>query len=148
MRPSPDNSNTGCREPPAQGINWANILELAFALSLVALGASLLCAGGALDPRTARPWIVDLLLAIDVNSDMSKTTCRRYFSPNTHLSGEALLSWPAARCPSWLGALSGRAVARGMLLHDMIAQIMLTAGTRSSPPTITAIPPTSTFSPR
>ena len=87
--------------PPLTGINWASMLELGFrCISWVwalAFFADLSSADEA-------PWIVDLLLGMDRQLTHIEQNLSYYFSPNTHLLGEALAlyvcgrSLPLLRC--------------------------------------------------
>ena len=73
--------------PPRVGVNWASMLELAFR-SLSWLWAINLFADA--DAEDASPWLVDLLLALDRQLAHVEQNLSHYFSPNTHLTGEAL----------------------------------------------------------
>src|SRR5690606_34458304 len=73
--------------PPLMGINWASMLELAFRC-LSWMWALHFFAGAASDDDV--PWTVDLLLALDAQLTHVEQNLSRYFSPNTHLTGEAL----------------------------------------------------------
>ncbi len=110
--------------PPLQGINWASMLELAFR-SLSWLWALELFAHAAASTAEARePWLVDLLLALDRQLTHVEHNLSRYFSPNTHLSGEALALYVAGRTLPELAA-SGRraALGRAVLLHEIDRQV-------------------------
>ncbi len=83
--------------PPLSGVNWASMLELAlrsiswvWALHFFALEES----AGA---RDRSPWSVDLLLGLDRQLTLVERNLSRYFSPNTHLLGEALALYVAGR---------------------------------------------------
>jgi hypothetical protein len=83
--------------PPLSGINWASMLELAlrslswlWALQLFSRGDG--DAGG-----DATPWTIDLLLGLDRQLTLVARNLSRYFSPNTHLLGEALALYVAGR---------------------------------------------------
>jgi len=73
--------------PPHDGINWASMLELAFRALSWTYAIELFSANASLD---ARPWLVDLLIALDRQLGHIERNLSTYFSPNTHLSGEAL----------------------------------------------------------
>jgi hypothetical protein len=73
--------------PPLMGINWASMLEIAFrslswvwALHLFARDAT----------KDATPWIPDMLVALNRQLQHVERNLSEYFSPNTHLMGEAL----------------------------------------------------------
>ena len=109
--------------PPLQGTNWASMLELAFrTLSWIwALHFFAPAAGD--DDRD--PWIVDLLLALDRQLDHIEQNLSRYFSPNTHLTGEALALYVAGRVLPEL-ASCGRfeRVGRTVLLDESRRQVL------------------------
>jgi hypothetical protein len=91
--------------PPMTGINWASMLELGLR-SLSWIWALHFFAGteepAATDtPRTA--WLPDLLLGLDRQLSLVEWNLSTYFSPNTHLIGEALALYVAGRCLPELG---------------------------------------------
>jgi hypothetical protein len=98
------------------------MLELAFralswiwALHLFAPAAS---------PADDRPWIVDLLAALDRQLEHIDQNLSRYFSPNTHLSGEALALYVAGRSvPELASAARYEAVGRAVLLEEAHRQV-------------------------
>lgn len=103
--------------PPLQGVNWASMLEVAFR-AISWLWALHLFAPAAIDDSDqAPPWTVDLIVALDRQLDHVEQNLSQYFSPNTHLSGEALglyvcaMSLPELRSSARRGA-AGRAVLR------------------------------------
>ena len=106
--------------PPLEGINWASMLELAFR-SLSWLWALHFFAPAALDdPRDGAPWIVDLLLGLDRQLRHIENNLSTYFSPNTHLSGEALSLYVAGRALPELAASDRRATRGRQVLLDSI----------------------------
>ena len=108
--------------PPLVGTNWASMLELAFR-SLSWLWALHFFAGAAGDGDDY-PWLVDLLLAMDRQLVHVEHNLSRYFSPNTHLSGEALALYAIGRVLPELGDAGHRAdVGRAVLLQEAVAQI-------------------------
>jgi hypothetical protein len=116
------------QNPPLTGTNWASMLELAFrAISwLWALEIFAAAAGGADDDV---PWIVDLLLALDRQLTHIEHNLSRYFSPNTHLSGEALALYVAGCALPELRASARRAaLGRDVLLEEASRQIRLDGG--------------------
>jgi hypothetical protein len=113
--------------PPLTGTNWASMLELGlraiswlWALELFAAQAS---------EADETPWIVDLLLAIDRQLTHIEQNLSRYFSPNTHLTGEALALYVAGLSLPELDA-SGRraAVGRDVLVEQASRQIRSDGG--------------------
>lgn len=108
--------------PPLTGTNWASMLELAFR-SLSWLWALHFFAPAASD-RDAEPWIVDLLVALDRQLTHVEQNLSRYFSPNTHLSGEALALYVAGRAlPELAGSAARERVGRDVLLTEATRQV-------------------------
>ena len=108
--------------PPLVGMNWASMLELAFR-SLSWLWALHFFAGAAGDADDY-PWLVDLLLALDRQQAHVEHNLSRYFSPNTHLSGEALALYVVGRVLPELGASERRTeVGRAVLVQEATAQV-------------------------
>lgn len=108
--------------PPLLGTNWASMLELAFrCLSWL---WALHFFAGAVTEDDREPWIVDLLMALDRQLTHVEQNLSRYFSPNTHLSGEALALYVAARSLPELESSSARAhVGRDVLIEEAHRQI-------------------------
>ena len=113
--------------PPLVGTNWASMLELAFrcltwlwTLELFASSAS----------RADRePWIVDLLVALDRQLTHIEHNLSLYFSPNTHLSGEALALYVAGCALPELKASARRAaIGRTVLIQEATRQIRADGG--------------------
>ncbi len=74
--------------PPLMGVNWASMLELGFrSLSWTWAAHALL---GRADLAAGSPWLVDMLIALDRQLTHVEQNLSYYFSPNTHLTGEAL----------------------------------------------------------
>jgi hypothetical protein len=113
--------------PPLLGTNWASMLELAFrcmswiwALHFFARAAS---------RQDEEPWTVDLLLALDRQLDHVEENLSRYFSPNTHLTGEALALYVAGRALPELNRSAHRgAIGREILLHEGGRQVLEDGG--------------------
>ena len=86
--------------PPLMGINWASMLELAFRVDLLALGAAVLC-------RAERPTGRDRGSSICcsrsiVSSRTSSTTCRATSAPTRTCSAKrSRCTWRGSRCRSW-----------------------------------------------
>jgi hypothetical protein len=107
--------------PPWSGINWASMLELAlrslswvWALHFFADEAS----------ADKQPWIVDLLVGIDRQLAHVERNLSYYFSPNTHLLGEALALYVCSRVLPELRASRRReATGRRILLDEISRQI-------------------------
>ena len=116
--------------PPLVGINWASMLELAlrslswiWALELFVEPA----AGGDQrddQPIDAHPWLVDLLLGLDRQLHLVEQNLSTYFSPNTHLLGEALALYVAGRTlPELRRAPAWAELGRRILIEEMSRQI-------------------------
>ena len=113
--------------PPLIGTNWASMLELAFR-SLSWLWALELFAG-APDERNYDPWLVDLLLALDRQLTQIQHNLSHYFSPNTHLSGEALALYVAGAALPELKASAARIEAgRDVLVREATRQVRSDGG--------------------
>ena len=112
--------------PPLTGINWASALELGFrAMSWVWALHFLLgdTDEGAAGPAQA-PWLLDLLLGIDRQLELLEQNLSHYFSPNTHLSGEALALYVTGVALPELAESRRRArTGRRILLEQIAAQV-------------------------
>jgi hypothetical protein len=115
--------------PPLVGTNWASMLELGFrSLSWVAgihflLGTE--CDASDADSKTAgTPWLLDMCLAIDRQLTHVEANLSYYFSPNTHLAGEALALYVAGMAlPELARSSRWAACGRTVLLREVVAQI-------------------------
>jgi uncharacterized heparinase superfamily protein len=122
--------------PPLVGINWASMLELAFrSLSWLTAMHFLLA-----DPnhtstslRAATedetPWLVDMCVGLERQLTHVEQNLSYYYSPNTHLTGEALALYVAgvalpefARSAQWVD------VGRHVLLTEVHRQILSDGG--------------------
>jgi hypothetical protein len=119
--------------PPLTGVNWASMLELAlrslswiWALHFFADDAADRPADRAADRRGdgAVPWTVDLLLGIDRQLTHVEHNLSHYFSPNTHLLGEALALYVAGRAlPELARSPRREAIGRRILIAEIARQI-------------------------
>lgn len=108
--------------PPLLGTNWASMLELAFR-SLSWLWALHFFAPAA-GEHDKEPWVVDLLLALDRQLQHVEENLSRYFSPNTHLTGEALALYVGGRALPELASSGARAhTGRTVLLEEAHRQV-------------------------
>jgi hypothetical protein len=108
--------------PPLLGTNWASMLEVAFR-SLSWLWALELFTGAA-GAADREPWLVDLLLALDRQLTHVEHNLSHYFSPNTHLTGEALALYVAGiSLPELRASASRAALGRAVLLAEIDRQI-------------------------
>jgi Heparinase II/III-like protein/Heparinase II/III N-terminus len=117
------------RNPPLVGVNWASMLELAFR-SLSWIWALHFFAPAAVDDgREARPWIVDLLLGLDRQQTHVAHNLSQYFSPNTHLSGEALALFVAGiTLPELTDSHSRARLGRRVLVEEATRQVNADGG--------------------
>ena len=107
--------------PPLMGINWASMLELAFR-SLSWIWALHFFADD--DAASDKPWLVELSLALDRQLRQISRNLSQYFSPNTHLLGEALALYVAGRTIDWLArAPRYERIGRRVLLQEIDRQI-------------------------
>jgi uncharacterized heparinase superfamily protein len=112
--------------PPLVGINWASMLELAFR-SLSWTWA--LHMFGANADADAEPWIVDLLLGLDAQLAHIESNLSYYFSPNTHLIGEALALYVAgAALPELAASRRRQDVGRRILVAELSKQVARDGG--------------------
>lgn len=112
--------------PPLLGINWSSMLELGLR-SISWLWALHFFAGAADADET--PWIVDLLLALDRQLTQIEHNLSYYFSPNTHLLGEALALYVAGRTlPELAGSGRRQAVGRRILVDEIARQVLPDGG--------------------
>jgi hypothetical protein len=114
--------------PPLMGVNWASMLELAFR-SISWVWAIQFFAGDAPDATPDSPWLIDLLVALDRQLTHVERNLSHYFSPNTHLLGEALALYVTG-CVLPELASSGRRAATGrrILLQEIDRQIAADGG--------------------
>ena len=108
--------------PPLIGINWASMLELAFR-SLSWLSALHLLIGRD-DVVPDRPWLVDLLVGLDRQLHHVERNLSHYFSPNTHLTGEALALYAVGSAlPELAASTRWIDTGRAILLREIDRQI-------------------------
>ena len=109
--------------PPLVGINWASMLELAFR-SISWLWALHFFSADMHRQQRRAPWAIDLLLGLDRQLEHVASHLSLYFSPNTHLLGEALALYVVGTCvPELRGSTRWRALGRGVLLREATAQV-------------------------
>src|SRR5438105_4423348 len=107
--------------PPLTGINWASMLELAFR-SISWIWAINFFVDE--DESSPSAWLVDLLVALDRQLSHVEQNLSYYFSPNTHLLGEALALFIAgAALPELAASPRRRALGRKILLAEIARQI-------------------------
>jgi hypothetical protein len=116
--------------PPLIGGNWASMLELGFrSLSWVWGLHILLGQPAASVSRAESPWLVDMLVGIDRQLEHVEQNLSFFFSPNTHLTGEALALYVVgtalpelARSDTWVR------VGRWVLLKEIERQVAADGG--------------------
>jgi hypothetical protein len=112
--------------PPLRGVNWASMLELAFRTLSWTWAIEFFC-HDADDDET--PWLVDLLVALDRQLTHVVQNLSRYFSPNTHLSGEALALYAVSTAlPELRRSQDRAALGRAVLLRETAAQVHADGG--------------------
>jgi uncharacterized heparinase superfamily protein len=112
--------------PPLLGINWASALELGFrSLSwLWAMHFLMADTGeGAAGPSNT-PWLVDVLLGLDRQMRHIEENLSFYFSPNTHITGEALALYAVGlSLPELAGSARWVRTGRRILIDEVGRQV-------------------------
>jgi hypothetical protein len=107
--------------PPLTGINWASMLELAFRSMSWLWALNFFAGDGTGDEE---PWIVDLLIGLDRQLAHVERNLSYYFSPNTHLLGEALALYVCGRAlPELRASARWTTVGRRILIDEVDRQI-------------------------
>ena len=116
--------------PPLIGVNWASMLELAFRSISWVWSINLFAETAAdEDGDDSGPWLVDLLAALDRQLTHVERNLSYYFSPNTHLSGEALALYVSGCALPELAASRRRAsTGRRILIEEIDRQIAADGG--------------------
>jgi hypothetical protein len=115
--------------PPLVGINWCSMLELAFRCLSWTWALHLFAGAVENDAPGATPWTIDLLVALDRQLTHVEQNLSRYFSPNTHLTGEALALYVCSQALPELDKSACRAGAgRAVLLEEAQRQIRADGG--------------------
>jgi hypothetical protein len=118
--------------PPLIGINWASMLEIGFrTMSWVWALHFLLgirdSGSGIRDPKEAsdaQPWLVDMFIGLDRQLNHVEQHLSVYFSPNTHLTGEALALYVAGvALPELASSYRWAETGRRILLAEIDRQI-------------------------
>ncbi|HJR58577.1 MAG TPA: alginate lyase family protein [Vicinamibacterales bacterium] len=108
--------------PPLLGTNWASMLELGFRCQSWIWALHFFAGAASRDDEA--PWTVDLLMALDRQLTHVEQNLSRYFSPNTHLTGEALALYVAGRSvPELAGSDRRSRTGREVLLEEARRQI-------------------------
>jgi len=107
--------------PPGLGINWASSLEVALRLVSWSWALHLLRDSRALTPDL----FLEMLGAIHDHAAHIERYLSRYFSPNTHLTGEALgLFYAGAIFPELPGAARWRTLGSSLLVEESGRQVL------------------------
>ena len=122
--------------PPLTGINWASMLEVGFRslswtwalhclLGLRASGSGLQGDDGTVgQPDAPGPWLVDLLVGLHRQLTHVEQNLSYYFSPNTHLTGEALALYVVGTAlPELAASARWAATGRRILLDEIDRQV-------------------------
>lgn len=106
--------------PPSAGINWASSLEVSY--RLIAWCWTLLLLRDL--PTLSGDWVMKLLSAMEAHAAHVKRYLSYYFSPNTHLTGEALgLFYAGVLLREFHDAARWREVGARILLTESRQQI-------------------------
>jgi hypothetical protein len=107
--------------PRGVGINWASSLEAAFRIIAWSWSLVLFRGSRALGPEL----FVDMLAAVHAHAVHVERFLSRYFSPNTHLTGEALgLVYAGLMFPELRRARRWRALGQRILLDESQRQVL------------------------
>src|SRR4029079_10298867 len=117
------------------GINWASMLEIGFrtlswtsALHFL-LGMNRFWSWELDVGRSSCPWLVDMLVALDRQLTHVEHHLSYYFSPNTHLTGEALALYVVGHAfPELAHSERWISTGRDVLLREIERQILPDGG--------------------
>lgn len=115
--------------PPLTGVNWASMLELAFRTLSWLWAAHVFATTAADESDTSDPWMVDLLIGLERQLNHIVPNLSRYFSPNTHLTGEALALYVAGlSLPFLRGSQRWADTGREVLVAEATRQVLADGG--------------------
>jgi len=124
--------------PPLIGVNWSSMLELGFRSMSWIWGLHFLLGSDSHslipDPRSPipirrSPWLVDLFVALDRQLTHVEHNLSTYFSPNTHLTGEALALYVAGvALPEIAASRRWRETGRRILFEEIDRQVLADGG--------------------
>jgi uncharacterized heparinase superfamily protein len=110
--------------PPLTGVNWASMLELGFRTQSWLWALHFLLSDARYMSAAQRPWLVDLILGLDRQLTHIEQNLSYYFSPNTHLTGEALALYVAGVALPELAQSARRIdISRRVLMSEIDRQI-------------------------
>jgi hypothetical protein len=108
--------------PPLRGVNWTSALELGFRVMSWTWAIELFAGD---DVPGEAPWLVDLLLGLDAQLHHIERNLSWYFSPNTHLLGEALALYVCGRAwPELDGAVRWARLGGDILIDEGDRQVL------------------------
>ena len=109
--------------PPLFGGNWASMLEVAFRSLSWVWGLHAMLAFGDVK-ADGTPWLVDMMVALDRQLTHVERNLSLYFSPNTHLTGEALALYVCgAALPELAASTRWIDAGRAVLLNEIVRQV-------------------------
>jgi len=112
--------------PPLMGINWASMLELGLRSLSWVWALNVFAEARDVDEQ---PWSIDVLVALDRQLAHVERNLSHYFSPNTHLLGEALALYVTARAlPVFVDSARREAIGRHILREEIGRQIASDGG--------------------
>ena len=115
--------------PPLTGVNWASMLELALRSISWLWALHFFAVDRPAGERDRSPWTVHLLLGLDRQLTLVSRNLSQYFSPNTHLLGEALALYVVGRAlPELRGAAGWEQLGRRVLIEQISRQIEADGG--------------------
>jgi hypothetical protein len=107
--------------PPSTGINWASSLEVAY--RLIAWCWTLALVRNS--PAVSGEWAMKVLAAVWRHASHIRRYLSYYFSPNTHLTGEALgLFYAGTLFPEFRDAAGWRRAGARILIDESARQIL------------------------
>jgi hypothetical protein len=110
--------------PPLVGINWASMLELGFRSLSWLTAMHFLLADVGHSRNADETWLLDLLIGLDRQLAHVERHLSRYFSPNTHLTGEALALYAAGvALPELASSERWARLGKSILLREIESQI-------------------------
>jgi uncharacterized heparinase superfamily protein len=112
------------QNPPLIGVNWASMLEIGFRAISWTWALHFL-----VGQRPNTPWLVDMLVALDRQLTHVERHLSYHFSPNTHLTGEALALYVAGTAlPELASSERWVQTGRSVLLAEIEKQILPDGG--------------------
>jgi hypothetical protein len=116
--------------PPLIGVNWASMLELGFRSMSWTWALHFLAAPLAVDRRPPhQPWLADMLVGLHHQLTHLAHNLSYYFSPNTHLTGEALALYVVGHAiPELRGSAEWIDTGRRVLLAEIDRQVAADGG--------------------